>query len=121
MNIPRLASDREIISKWTVSHYLLIKRQRQKLILVWLVTPNYATLKCKNKDSCSNECTSQEKALDSSDKCNSFCGEPDRSSPTLAGVHCTHVCMYGWTNYLLYIVKVRIQIFHKDNIHMCNM
>jgi len=36
MHIPRLAGDKEIISKWKVSHYLLLKHHRQKLILVWL-------------------------------------------------------------------------------------
>ena len=76
VNIPSLVGDKEIISKWKVAHYLLLEHHRQ-LILVWLVTPSYTTLKCKNKDSCNNECTSQEKALNSSDKCNSFWGEPD--------------------------------------------
>ena len=30
VNIPRLAGDREIISKWKVAHYLLLEHHRQK-------------------------------------------------------------------------------------------
>ena len=52
MHIPRLAGDKEIISKWKVSYYLPQTKTNPSL-----VTPSYATLKCKNKDSYS---TSQE-------------------------------------------------------------